>query len=273
MPHEVPERPGKRGEGTGQDVRDQDVRFRGLRAAKRIGDRRRRHDIEMIGHPVAVRILPSRLQGLRIDVDGKAPPGPERERRDAEDPGAASVVDHELPREVQARETPEAKTGARMGAGTEREPRIEPHHHPRPRLGRGLRPRGADPEPPAEPRRLESLPPRANPVRVGKAAHPGGLQDLGGKAAGKPPDPVHPGREETPDADPSPERPIGRPGFEARLLPRVLEGDRDRSGRRERLLDRGRAVAGTLQGDADPAAGIGTVHPPRPDYRASLRSR
>ena len=103
---------------------------------------------------------------------------------------------------------------------------------------------------------LNPLLSRADPVRVGKVIHPGGRQNFGRYAADHPPEPVHSGREQARHADTPPERPVGGPGLESRVLPCVLEGDRDRSGLRERFLDRARALAGAFESDSHPAASV-----------------
>ena len=103
------------------------------------------------------------VQRLRIDVDGDGVRGAELQGGDAQDSGAAAVIDHRAAGEVQRVQHLQAQRGRRMRAGAERQPGIEPHDHGIGSSGASASV-GAHPQPPPEAHGLPVGKPDAFPI-------------------------------------------------------------------------------------------------------------
>src|SRR5690606_19339294 len=96
----------------------------------------------------------------------------QQQRRDGENAGAATVVEHGATGQWLTVEPFQAERRGGMGAGTEGEARIERQNY---RVGiRRLAPAGANPEPLAEAHRLEVIHPGALPGAVFKTLNNAG---------------------------------------------------------------------------------------------------
>ncbi len=147
----------------GQDVGHHHVRFDILRLI------RRQIEFDLARDAVALGVVTARLDGLGIDVDADDPGSAQFQRRDAEDAGAATKVDHCLAGQIQPVQPLQAEGRGGVGAGTEGQARIQ---HDVDRLGvRHVAPARADPESLAELHGVEVVHPLAHPVLVLQLLH------------------------------------------------------------------------------------------------------
>ncbi len=147
----------------GQDVGDHHVRFDILRLI------RRQVELDLIGDAIALGVVTAGLDGLRIDVDADDPGGPEFQRCDAEDAGAATKVDHGLASQIQPVQPLQAERRGGVGTGTEGQTRVQ-HDVDRIRV-RHVAPARADPQAFAELHGVEVIHPLAHPVLVFQLLH------------------------------------------------------------------------------------------------------
>ena len=149
---EVDQRPG-------EDVGQQQVyaQIRGQRVGQ--------PGLQARGDAVACGVVVGREQRLRVEVDAPGRLGAEQQGGNGEDPRAAAVVEQRGGRRVTV-EPFEAERRGRVGAGAERQARVEDQVH-RLRFGR-LAIARADPQAASETHRSEVVEPGAFPVAIGE---------------------------------------------------------------------------------------------------------